>query len=79
MKNIHLHINKQSFSERLIEASRCPHFVFKQDRSILPSWSLHPFKRLPRKEVRKRMQNVEQSLKVKILTGVTYVSDVPLK
>lgn len=47
--------------------------VFKQDRSILPLWSLHLFKRLPRKEVRKRMQNVEQLLKVKLFTGIGYV------
>lgn len=63
---------------RIFSHMNCPHFAFKQDRSILLSWSLHLFKRLPRKEVRRRMQNVEQLSKVKMFTGIDYVSDVPL-
>lgn len=45
-----------------------PHDVYEQVRSILPLWSFHLFKKLPRKEVKKRMQSVEQLSKVNIFT-----------
>lgn len=46
------------------------HFVPKQVRNILQWWSLHLFKRLPRKEIRKGMQSVEQLLKVNLYTDI---------
>lgn len=78
MKGIHAQLNTESwrFAQAWIEASHLAICLLKQVRSIQLWWSLHLSKRLPRKEARRRMQNVEQLWKVKIFTAIKLIFDV---